>query len=237
MADLQELKEAVCAANLELVKRGLVILTWGNVSGVDRDAGVMVIKPSGIDYDSMTPDRMVVVRLEDGKTVGGKLNPSSDTPTHLQLYREFPLIGGICHTHSTYATAFAQALTPLPALGTTHADAFYGAVPVTRPLRPEEINVDYEKNTGRVIAELWHHAPDRVLDIPAVLVSGHGPFTWGKTAAASVEIAQILEETAKMALATLTLNPNVKFDPHLLDKHFLRKHGPGAYYGQRDRAK
>ena len=234
MADLQQLREAVCAANLELVQRNLVILTWGNVSAIDRESGLVAIKPSGVDYADLTPEQIVLVRLDNGHVVEGDLRPSSDTPTHLQLYRKFPLIGGICHTHSPQATAFAQAGKPLPALGTTHADYFYGAVPVTRPLRPEEIAQDYELNTGNVIAELWLQRPDRVLDIAAALVVGHGPFTWGKNAAKAVENAVVLEETAKMALATLALNPLTQFDRHLLDKHFLRKHGPDAYYGQKE---
>lgn len=234
MAELDRLRAEVCVANLELVRRGLVILTWGNVSGIDRELGIAAIKPSGVSYDDLTPEKIVLVRLDDGSVVDGSLKPSSDTPTHLELYRRFPAIGGVCHTHSTHATAFAQAGRPLPCLGTTHADYFYGAVPVTRKLNREEIAADYERNTGVAIAELWRDDPAQAMQVPAALAAGHGPFTWGKSAAHAVENAIVLEEVARMALATASLvSPPPVLDRALLDKHFLRKHGTGAYYGQK----
>jgi L-ribulose-5-phosphate 4-epimerase len=229
----ERLKEAVLAANLDLAKSGLVTLTWGNVSGVDRDAGVLAIKPSGVAYEVMVAEDMVLVSLETGQVVRGALKPSSDTPTHLHLYREFREIGAIVHTHSTHAVSWAQAERDIPCFGTTHADHFYGAVPVTRRLRPEEIAGGYERCTGEVIVECF---VDRRLDplaVPGVLVANHGPFAWGPTPRKAVENAIALEATARMALDTLRINPQaVGIDQALLDKHYLRKHGPGAYYGQ-----
>jgi len=229
---LEQLKHDVCAANKQLAEYGLAILTWGNVSGIDRDRGLVVIKPSGVAYTDLTPEMMVVVGL-DGAVVEGDLRPSSDTPTHIELYKAFPEIGGVCHTHSAYATAFAQAGKGIPALGTTHADTFYGEIPCTHWLREDETRRDYEANTGAIIAEVFktnNINPDR---IPAVLVRGHGPFAWGKDAAAAAETAYILEETAKIAAFTFTINPNADMLPqYMLDRHFFRKHGAAAYYGQ-----
>ena len=227
---LEELKQRVCEANLSLVKNGLVVLTWGNVSAIDREKGLVVIKPSGVSYDNMKPEDMVVVDLE-GNVVEGKYRPSSDTATHLVLYKEFPNVGGVVHTHSTYATSFAQACMPIIAYGTTHADTFYGDVPCTRALTKQEIDDGYEYNTGRVIVETFKNIdPDA---IPAVIVKNHAPFTWGKSCEKAVENAVILEETAKMAINTQIINPNVqRVDQHLLDKHYNRKHGKNAYYGQ-----
>ena len=229
---LEQLKAEVCAANLDLVRKGLVIETWGNVSGVDRASGLMVIKPSGVAYEGMKPEHMVVVSLETGKTVDSQLKPSSDTETHLALYRAFKEIGGVVHTHSLYATAWAQARRGLPSYGTTQADYWYGDVPCTRALKPAEIKNNYEANTGKVIIETFkkknpmHH--------PAVLVASHGPFTWGRDAADAVHNAGVLEFIARLASETVRLNPKVQpMHPVLLDKHFLRKHGPKAYYGQR----
>ncbi|GBC81717.1 L-ribulose-5-phosphate 4-epimerase AraD [bacterium HR10] len=228
---LEELKERVCEANLRLVREGLVLLTWGNASGISRQDGAFVIKPSGVPYDRMKPEHMVVVSLETGEVVEGALRPSSDTPTHRELYRAFPNIGGIVHTHSLYATIWAQAQRDIPPLGTTHADYFYGAIPCTRPLTPEEILSDYEVNTGRVIVERFATLDPQYM--PAVLVAGHAPFTWGATVEAAVEAAIVLEYVARMALETLSLNPACRTIPAtLLEKHFFRKHGPGAYYGQ-----
>ena len=226
----QGLREAVCAANLELVARGLVIYTWGNVSGIDRQAGVVAIKPSGVDYDALTPDKIVLLGL-DGTLLEAGLRPSSDTPTHLELYRAFSGIGGIAHTHSLFATTFAQACRPLPCFGTTHADHFHGAVPVTRRLTAAEVAGVYEANTGKVIVETL--AGTNPLDLPAVLVAGHGPFTWGATPAAAASNSAVLETVAHMALGALQLNPALPPIPdYLLDRHFRRKHGPSAYYGQ-----
>ncbi|WP_294802613.1 L-ribulose-5-phosphate 4-epimerase [uncultured Gemmiger sp.] len=230
---LEELKKQVYDANMQLPRRGLVTYTWGNVSGIDREKGLFVIKPSGVEYDDLTPEKMVVMDL-DGNRVEGTLNPSSDTKTHLELYKAFPEIGGVVHTHSTYAVAFAQARRDLPALGTTHADYFYGAVPCTRVLTAEEIDEDYEKNTGKVIVETFAQRGLNPVYLPGVLCACHGPFTWGKDAAQAVYHAVVLEETAKMAQLTFSLDPNAQSAPqHILDKHFSRKHGPNAYYGQR----
>ena len=230
---LEELKKQVYDANMQLPRRGLVTYTWGNVSGIDREKGLFVIKPSGVEYDDLTPEKMVVMDL-DGNRVEGTLNPSSDTKTHLELYKAFPEIGGVVHTHSTYAVAFAQARRDLPALGTTHADYFYGAVPCTRVLTPEEIDEDYEKNTGKVIVETFAQRGLNPVYLPGVLCACHGPFTWGKDAAQAVYHAVVLEETAKMAQLTFSLDPVAQSAPqHILDKHFSRKHGPNAYYGQR----
>ncbi len=229
----QRLREQVCLANRRLGESGLVILTWGNVSGVDRDAGVMAIKPSGVDYNQLTPESIVVISLETGEVVEGALRPSSDTPTHWWLYREFPTIGGVVHTHSPFATAWAQAGRELPCFGTTHADYFYGTIPLTRLLTQEEIATDYELNTGKVIVECFR---ERGLDpelMPAVLLPYHGVFVWGADPLKALENAIVLEEVAKLAFYTLTLNPqSVSIPQPLLDKHFFRKHGPTAYYGQ-----
>jgi L-ribulose-5-phosphate 4-epimerase len=228
---LEALKKEVCDANRRLVAEGLVVQTWGNVSAIDRRRGLMVIKPSGVSYEQMNFRQMVVVSLKTGEVVDGALKPSSDTPTHLNLYRAFPAIGGVVHTHSLFATAWAQARRELPALGTTHADYFHGAVPCTRPLRAAEIKGDYEANTGKVIVERF--AKVDPLAFPGVLVAGHGPFTWGKTPGTAVDSAVVLEFLARMASETLKINSRAKGIPTiLLDKHFLRKHGSGAYYGQ-----
>jgi L-ribulose-5-phosphate 4-epimerase len=228
---LIELKEAVWRANRDLVRHGLVLLTFGNVSGLDRKKGIMAIKPSGVSYERLKPSDIVLVDLE-GKRVDSRLSPSSDAPTHLELYRAFPAIGGIAHAHSEYATVFAQAGREIPCLGTTHADFFYGPVPVTRLLKREEVKRGYEINTGRVIAERFKLIPP--LDRPGVLVAGHGPFAWGRTPGEAVENCLCLERIAKMALGTMFLNPlHLRFPRFLLDKHFQRKHGPGAYYGQK----
>ncbi|MBP9900991.1 MAG: L-ribulose-5-phosphate 4-epimerase [Verrucomicrobiota bacterium] len=229
---LEKLRAEVCKANLDLVCKGLVIETWGNASGVDRARGLMVIKPSGVPYDGMQPKHMVVVSLKTGKAVEGKLRPSSDTDTHLVLYRAFPMIGGIVHTHSRYATAWAQAQRGLPTYGTTQADYWYGDVPCTRPLTPAEIKSDYETNTGRVIVETFNKRDP--MQHPAVLVASHGPFTWGKNVVEAVHNAGVLEFVAQLASETLRINPKLKPLPSaLLDQHFLRKHGPKATYGQR----
>jgi L-ribulose-5-phosphate 4-epimerase len=232
MPMLDQLKMEVCKANLDLVRSGLVIQTWGNASGVDRQVGLMVIKPSGVPYDHMEPEHMVVVSLESGKVVEGELNPSSDTATHLLLYRAFKDIGGVVHTHSLHATAWAQACKGIPSYGTTQADYWYGDVPCTRKLKPEEIKKDYEANTGKVIIETFkkmdpmHH--------PAVLVASHGPFTWGKDPHDAVHNAAVLEFIARLATETLKIDPQVQpMQSELLAKHFLRKHGPNASYGQK----
>lgn len=230
---LEQLKQCVCAANLELAARGVVIYTWGNVSGIDREKGLMVIKPSGVDYDGMTADDMVVVDLATGETVEGRWKPSSDTKTHLELYRQFPALGGITHTHSVNAVAFAQAGMDIPALGTTHADYFYGPVPCTRELTAEEVQSDYELSTGKVIAETLRSRQIEPLAVPGIVVKNHGPFTWGKDPAASVYHAVVLDTVAEMALKTLLLNPQASMQQYVLDKHYLRKHGPNAYYGQK----
>ena len=228
---LEELKQQVCDANLELVKEGLVIQTWGNASGIDREKGIIVIKPSGVPYASMKPQHMVVVSLETGKVVDGYLKPSSDTPTHLMLYRAFPKIGGVVHTHSLHATAWAQARRAIPAYGTTQADYWYGEVPCTRLLTGGEIQSDYEANTGQVIVERFEQLDP--LQHPAVLVASHGPFAWGKSVAEAVHNAVVLEFIARLASETLRLAPAIKpMQSVLLNKHFLRKHGPKATYGQ-----
>jgi L-ribulose-5-phosphate 4-epimerase len=227
---LEKLKEAVYQANLELDAKRLVVYTWGNASGIDRESGLVVIKPSGVAYADLDPEMMVVVNL-DGKVVEGELKPSSDTPTHLYLYRHFPDIGGIVHTHSPLATAWAQAGLGIPCFGTTQADYFYGEIPCTRPLTVEEIAGAYEDNTGKVIVERF--AALNYSAVPGVLVASHAPFTWGKDAAAAVHNSVVLEEVAKMGLATRQLNPAVSpVSQALLDKHYLRKHGKHAYYGQ-----
>jgi len=229
----EKLKEEVWHANKELAKSGLVILTWGNASGVEREAGVMAIKPSGVDYDELRPGDIAVLSLDTGKIIEGYLRPSSDTPTHLLLYRKFESIGGIVHTHSTYATSWAQARREIPCLGTTHADYFYGPIPVTRQLTPEEIEEEYERNTGKVIVERFLEGGLNPEQVPGVLVPNHGVFTWGTDPMNALEIAIVLEEVAKMGLYTTFLNPQIEPIPQvLLDKHFLRKHGPEAYYGQ-----
>ena len=231
---LEKLKTEVCQANLDLVTEGLVIQTWGNASAVDRDLGVMVIKPSGLPYPEMKPEHMVVVALADGKVVEGNLKPSSDTPTHLVLYRAFVGLGGVVHTHSLFATAWAQACQPLPAYGTTQADYWFGDVPCTRQLTPAEIKKDYEANTGAVIVETFKELKLDPLHHPAVLVASHGPFAWGRDARDAVHNAGVLEFIARLNSETLRINPKAKpMQPALLDKHFLRKHGPGAYYGQK----
>ncbi|MGQ9731274.1 MAG: L-ribulose-5-phosphate 4-epimerase AraD [Candidatus Zipacnadales bacterium] len=232
---LEELKVRVCEANLELKRSGLVILTWGNVSGIQREQGLVVIKPSGVRYEEMRPQQMVVVDL-DGNVVEGKLRPSSDTPTHLVLYREFEGIGGVAHTHSTYATAWAQACRGLPCYGTTHADNFRGEVPVTAKLTRTAIEGDYEQETGlAIVRTVQKHDP---YEIPAVLVANHGPFTWGYTPEQAVENSIVLEKVAEIALLMEGLSPEIRsttanlVDTHLIDRHFLRKHGKDAYYGQ-----
>lgn len=228
---LEQLKQQVYEANLKLVEYNLVLFTWGNVSAIDKETGLFVIKPSGVDYAKLTADDMVVMNLE-GEKVEGKLNPSSDTPTHLELYRRFPDIGGVAHTHSTFAVSFAQAACDIPAYGTTHADFAYGSVPCTRDLTKEEIEGEYELNTGKVIAECFE---TRVIDynaVPAVLVRSHGPFTWGKDGFDAAKNSAILEEVAKMAYLSKTMNaePANEFIQH---KHYFRKHGANAYYGQK----
>ena len=229
---LEELKALVCKANLELPKYGLVTFTWGNVSGIDREKGLVVIKPSGGSYETMTAEDMVVVSLATGETVEGKWKPSSDTATHLALYRAFAHIGGVVHTHSRWATAWAQAGRSIPAYGTTHGDYFYGAVPCTRPMTAPEIAGEYEAQTGNVIVETF--AGKDPADIPAVLVHSHGPFTWGSDPMNAVHNAVVLEELAFMAFHTEALNPQVQtMQQELLDKHYLRKHGASAYYGQK----
>ncbi|WJH37223.1 L-ribulose-5-phosphate 4-epimerase [Paenibacillus sp. CC-CFT747] len=227
---MEQLKQEVLEANLDLPKYGLVTFTWGNVSGIDRERGLVVIKPSGVAYDKLKKEDLVVLDLE-GRIVEGSLRPSSDTPTHLVLYRAFPHIGGIVHTHSSWATSWAQAGRGIPALGTTHADYFYGTIPCTRPMTAEEINGAYEKETGNVIAETFAHLDP--MQIPGVLVHNHAPFNWGKTPHDAVHNAVVLEEVAKIAARSFRLNPDLEsMDQTLLDKHFLRKHGVNAYYGQ-----
>lgn len=229
----EQLKEEVWRANRDLVEAGLVVHTWGNVSGADRGEGVMAIKPSGVDYDGLQPDDMVVLSLDTGAVVDGQLRPSSDTPSHLVLYQKFESVGGVVHTHSTYATTWAQACREIPCLGTTHADHFFGPVPLTRQLTPEEIERDYERNTGEVIVERFSEGGLNPKEFPGVLVPCHGPFAWGEDARAALKNAIILEQVARIALQTVLLNPEIGQIPQaLLNKHYMRKHGPGAYYGQ-----
>jgi L-ribulose-5-phosphate 4-epimerase len=231
---LEELKRKVCEANLDLVREGLVIQTWGNASAIDRARGIVVIKPSGVPYASMKPEHMVAVSLTDGKVIEGSLKPSSDTPTHLVLYRAFPKIGGIVHTHSLHATAWAQACKPLLAYGTTQADYWHGEVPCTRKMTAAEIKMDYEANTGEVIVETFKKLRFDPQQHPAALVASHGPFTWGADVHDAVHNASVLEFIARLNSETLRINPKLKpMQPVLLDKHFLRKHGPKAYYGQK----
>jgi len=227
----EELRKAVCEANIELQRQKLVIYSWGNVSGIDRAASVVAIKPSGVSYDELTPDKMVLLDL-DGNVVEGDFKPSSDTPTHLELYRNFKDIGGVCHTHSAHATMWAQACREIPCFGTTHADFFYGSIPVTEIMTEDEIKSDYELNTGKVIVRRF--AGMDPIQMPGVLVANHGPFTWGRGPAEAVESAVVLEHIAAMAIGTITINPGQKrISQALLDKHYLRKHGKNAYYGQK----
>jgi L-ribulose-5-phosphate 4-epimerase len=229
----EELRKAVCEANIELQKQKLVIYSWGNVSGIDRQAGAIAIKPSGVPYDRLTPDKIVLIDL-DGNIIEGNLKPSSDTPTHLELYKNFEAIAGICHTHSANATIWAQACREIPCFGTTHADYFYGSIPVTKKMTKEEVENDYELNTGRVIVKRF--ADLDPLQMPAVLVANHSPFTWGKTPAKAVEVAVVLEQIAETALGTIVINPDINpISKTLLDKHYLRKHGKDAYYGQKSK--
>ncbi|MBQ3460107.1 MAG: L-ribulose-5-phosphate 4-epimerase [Solobacterium sp.] len=230
---LEELKKEVCEANLELVRKGIVIYTWGNVSGISEDRKYMVIKPSGVDYDGMSPEDMVVVDIETGERAEGKWKPSSDTDTHLELYRRYPDIKGVVHTHSIHAVAFAQAGIAIPALGTTHADYFYGDVPCTRELTKEEVEEAYERNTGKVIVETIDGLGYDPMAVPGIIVKNHGPFCWGKSPANAVYNAVVLETVAEMDLKTLLLNPDASIARYVLDKHYMRKHGPNAYYGQK----
>ena len=230
---LEQLKQAVYEANMELPRRGLVTYTWGNVSGIDRESGLVVIKPSGVEYEDLKPEDLVVLNL-DGEVVEGDLNPSSDTKTHIELYKAFPELGGVVHTHSPHAVAWAQAGSDIPCYGTTHADYFYGPIPCARSLTPAEVDEDYERNTGKVIIETFHDRNLNPVHVPAVICRNHGPFTWGKNAAQAVYHAVVLEEVAKMAMYTRQINQQVEAAPqHVQDKHFLRKHGPNAYYGQK----
>ena len=226
---LEELKDKVCRANLDLVRHGLVLFTWGNVSAIDRESGLVVIKPSGVSYDDMKPEDMVVADL-DGKVVEGRLNPSSDTPTHVVLYKAFPQAGGVVHTHSTYATSWAQAGLDIPNIGTTHADYFHDAVPCTPDMTESEVKGEYELETGNVIVRRFEGL--NPVHTPGVLVKNHGPFTWGKDADEAVYNAVVLEQVAKMASISFGINPALTMNPLLIEKHFSRKHGPGAYYGQ-----
>ncbi len=231
MIMLNDLKENVCQANVELRRQDLVLYSWGNVSGIDRSKGIVAIKPSGVAYDELTAEKIVLFDL-DGNVLEGDLNPSSDTPTHLELYRTFESIGGICHTHSKYATMWAQACKDLPCLGKTHANNFYGCVPVTAVMTQEQIEADYELNTGKVIVERFKDMDPSQMS--AVLVANHGPFTWGKDVDKAVENAVVLEEVSSMAVGTLQINPQQQgISQTLLDKHYLRKHGENSYYGQK----
>ena len=228
-----DLRESVFEANRALVREGLVTLTWGNASGADRTAGVIAIKPSGVEYDAMRPEDVVILSLETGRPVRGAMRPSSDAPTHLHLYRHFAGVNGVVHTHSSFATAWAQAAREIPCLGTTHADHFHGPVPVVRPLTPAEIQGDYEANTGAAIVDTFSGRGIDPLARPAALVPGHGPFAWGATVRKAVENAVALEAVARMAVWTRFVGGDAgPLDPVLLDRHFLRKHGSGAYYGQ-----
>lgn len=229
---LEELKEKVFRANLDLVKHNLVIFTWGNVSGIDREKGLVVIKPSGVDYDVMKASDMVVVDLATGKVVEGDLNPSSDTPTHLVLYRAFPELGGIVHTHSTYATAWAQAGKDIPNIGTTHADYFHDEIPCTADMVESQM-AEYEKETGVVIVDRIKAGNINPMHTPGVLVKNHGPFSWGKNPDNAVYNAVVMEQVAKMAFVSFCVNPETTMNPLLIEKHFSRKHGPNAYYGQK----
>lgn len=229
---IEQMKQEVFEANLELVKQGLVIYTWGNVSAIDRESGLVVIKPSGVDYETMKASDMVVVSL-DGQVIGEGYKPSSDTPTHLELYRQFPDIGGVVHTHSEWATSWAQAGRSIPCYGTTHADYFYGEIPCTRSLTDEEIMGEYELNTGKVMVETMEAIGKKPLEVPGMVITNHGPFSWGKTADKAVHNAKVMEEVAKMAFRTEKLRPEVQpAKKTLVDKHYLRKHGKNAYYGQ-----
>ena len=229
---LEELKEKVCAANLALVRHGLVTLTWGNASAIDRENGLVVIKPSGVSYDTMSPGDMVVVDL-GGKVVEGRYRPSSDTPTHIVLYKAFPSVGGVVHTHSTHATGWAQAARPIPNLGTTHADTFHTEVPIADEIPDDRIRAAYEEATGDTIVETFRRMNINPDETPAALAVHHGPFTWGRTVEKAVENAIVLEEVAKMAAITVALNHAAQMNPALVEKHYSRKHGPNAYYGQR----
>ena len=230
---LEELKERVLKENLELDKRGLVTYTWGNVSAIDREKGLIVIKPSGVKYEDMKAEHMVVVDLE-GNVVEGNYRPSSDTATHIELYKKYTELGGVVHTHSTFATSWAQACNDIPAYGTTHADYFYGDIPCTRRLTEEEITRDYETETGKVIIETIEARKIRAIEVPGIVVASHGPFTWGKTPEEAVYNAVVLEEVAKMAYYTSSINPRIRqADKYLQDKHYFRKHGANAYYGQK----
>lgn len=226
---LEQLKHKVCQANLGLVSHGLVLFTWGNVSAIDRESGLVVIKPSGVSYNNMKPEDMVIVNLE-GKVIEGEYKPSSDTPSHIEFYKAFPEIGGVVHTHSTYATAWAQAGQNIPLLGTTHADYFESDIPCTRSMTKEEIESEYEKNTGLVVVECFKNLNPNY--IPGVIVKNHGPFTWGTDADDAVHNSVVLEELAKMAQIAKTVNPLCDMNSHLTQKHFYRKHGANAYYGQ-----
>ena len=230
---LKELKFAVWKANMDLKKSGLVVETFGNASGADTSEGIMAIKPSGVAYDQCQWEEMVVLSIDSGDVIDGTLNPSSDTPTHLAIYRAFPSIGGIVHTHSRYATSWAQSCRAIPCLGTTHADYFYGPVPLTRDLSEEEIASDYEANTGNVITDYLSSMTNSPFDVPAILVPHHGPFTWGKSTDDAVHTAVALEEIAQTTFITLSLNPKASMPQELIDKHYQRKHGPKAYYGQK----
>jgi L-ribulose-5-phosphate 4-epimerase len=226
----EELRQRVYETNMDLQRQGLIVLTWGNVSAIDRRAGIIAIKPSGVRYEQLSSEAVVIVDLE-GKVVEGKLKPSSDTATHVELYRSFPAVGGVCHTHSMYATMWSQARRPIPCFGTTHADSFYGPIPVTDSMSDEEIAGSYEENTGKVIVRRF--AGRDPMQIPAVLVANHGPFTWGPTPEKAVENAVVLEQVAKMAFGTIQVHPQQPpISQALLDRHYLRKHGKGAYYGQ-----
>lgn len=230
---LETLRKAVYEANMELPRRGLVTYTWGNVSGIDRESGLVVIKPSGVSYENLSPEKLVIVDL-DGKVVEGSLNPSSDTRTHVMLYRAFAEVGGIVHTHSAHAVAWAQAGHDIPCYGTTHADYFYGAIPCCRSLTENEVSRDYERSTGEVIVETFQKRGINPMHTPGVICRNHGPFAWGRNSSEAVYHAAVLEEVARMGLLTLQADPNAQSAPqHVIDKHFQRKHGPNAYYGQR----